>query len=274
MKLFLVCMAVTAAMAGETAFTVAGLRVKPDEWNKTANLARIERYARMAAARGAKLVITPEGFLEGYVGNDKKTKDLDRAKYLAVGELIDGPMLTRIRSLAAELKIFLLVGFAERRGGEMFNSVVMFSPEGRVVTRYSKTHTANDEPFNAKGVEFPVVNTPLGRLGTLICMDRQLPETSRILAIKGAQMILVPAWGMYGETNDILMRVRAYENGVFVAFVHPFRCLFIDPRGKIIAQDKGGGDELVFATVDLGAAHPAGPIQHRRPEIYGDLVRP
>jgi predicted amidohydrolase len=102
-------------------------------------------------------------------------------------------------------------------------------------------------------------------------MDRQLPETSRILALKGAQIILVPAWGMYGEMNDQMMRVRAYENGVWVAFVHPHRCLFIDPAGKILAQNQGEGDQIVTATIRLDD-RVRGPIRHRRPELYGEVV--
>jgi predicted amidohydrolase len=157
----------------------------------------------------------------------------------------------------------------------MYNSVLVLSPEGVVVTRYSKTHTAgNDEPFNTKGTEFPVVDTSLGRWGTLICMDRQLPETSRILAVKGAQLILVPAWGMYGEMNDAMMRTRAYENSVHVAFVHPKRCLIIDPSGTIIAEDSGAGDEIVSACITLRDSRADTSIQHRRPEIYGDLLTP
>jgi predicted amidohydrolase len=189
-----------------------------------------------------------------------------------VAEPLDGAMLGRVRELARKLKIYLLLGFAERRGEEVYNSVVIFSPAGSLVTHYSKTHTAADEPLNTKGARFPVVETPLGRWGTLICMDRQLPETSRILAVKGAQFILVPAWGSSGEMNDTMMRTRAYENGVWVAFVHPRRCLFIDPTGKIVAQDGGGGeDELVTARIALDGRVGRGPIRFRRPEIYGEI---
>src|SRR5712692_3700635 len=110
MKLLIGMMLAIAAMAGNVSFTVAGLRVMPDRWDKHANLAKIERYARQAAAQGADLVITPEGFLEGYVGNEKANKDLTREKYFAIGETIEGPMLSRLRDLARELKIYLSAG--------------------------------------------------------------------------------------------------------------------------------------------------------------------
>src|SRR5947208_1774200 len=107
-------------------FTVAGLRVTPERWNKEANFAKLDRYAREGKARGATLVITPEGFLEGYVGNTSANPHTTEARYRAAAESIDGPMMTRVRALARELKIYLLVGFAESRRGNAYNSVVVF----------------------------------------------------------------------------------------------------------------------------------------------------
>ncbi len=261
-------------MEHQSSFTVAGLRVTPKAWDKQANFDKLEHFARQAAADGADVVITPEGFLEGYLWHDDNPRDFSREKYFDAGESVDGPLMDRVRALARELQIYLVIGFAERRDDCMYNSVVILSPEGFVVSRYSKTHTANDEPFNTKGTEFPVVDTPLGRWGALVCMDRQLPETSRILAIKGAQIILVPAWGMCGEMNDAMMRTRAYENSLHVAFVHPKRCLIIDPGGAIVAQDSGAGDEIVSSRITLRDSLADTSIQHRRPEIYSDLLTP
>ena len=262
-----------SSAGAEVSFTVAGLRLMPARWDKEANFAKLEKYAREASRLGAEVVVTPEGFLEGYVGNDKANKDLTRERYFQVGEPVDGDFLGRARGLARALNIHLVMGFAERRGGEMFNSVAVISPQGKIAGMYSKMHTADDEPFNAKGAGLPVVETPHGRWGTLICYDRQLPETARILAIKGAQMIIVPAWGMNNETNEIMMRVRAYENSVWVVFVHPERVLVIDPGGKIVAQDSRAGDEVVLAKIRLDERVGRGPIRHRRPEVYGELLQ-
>lgn len=260
-------------------FTIAGIRVIPDAWDKDANLARIERFTREAAAKGANVVVTPEGFLEGYVGNIKKHPSLTREKYARIGETIDGnhlsPALEKLRLLAAELKIYLIACFALREQDRMFNSLAIFSPQGEVAMRYEKAHNADDEPFNTRGVKFPTVDTPLGRWGTLICYDRQLPETSRILAIKGAQLIIVPAWGGYSEMNDAMMRTRAFENSVWVAFVHPQRFLLIDPRGTIVASDDGGkGDQVVMGKVKFDHRIGDGAIRSRQPEIYGELLKP
>jgi predicted amidohydrolase len=109
-------------------------------------------------------------------------------------------------------------------------------------------------------------------VGALICYDRQLPETSRILAIKGAQLILVPSWGAHGEMNEVMMRTRAYENSVYVAFVHPERCLIIDPKGNVIARDQGERDQVVIARVELDGRVGRGPIRDRRPDLYREIL--
>jgi len=262
------------SFASDATFVLAGLSLTPTPWEKEANFRLLEKYAREAAARGAQVIATPEGFLEGYVGNQHRTPGLNREKYFTAGERLGGPMLARVASLARELKVYLLLGFAELRAGRMYNSAVIFSPRGEVASRYSKVHTAADEPFNTKGAEFPVADTPLGRWGTLICFDRQLPETARILALRGAQLILAPSWGGYGEMNDQMMRVRAYENGVWLAFVHPKRTLIIDPRGAIVAQNSGEGDQIVMATVSLRDGKPIQLMRERRPELYGEIARP
>lgn len=263
------CVLAMSLTAETPHFTVAGLRVLPDRWDKESNLRKLDEFARQAAGRGATVVVTPEGFLDGYVANDS---DLDKNRYFSVAEPVDGASMTRIRKLARELKIYLAIGFPELRGDRVFNSVVIFGPEGELVSRYSKTHCGG-EPHNSEGDAFPVVTTPLGRWGTLICVDRQLPETSRILAIKGAQMILVPSYGMHGEINDVMMRTRAYENGVYVVFVHPKRCLIIDPKGTILASDHGDGDQIVLGRIDLDDRVGKGPIRSRRPGIYGELLK-
>ncbi|MBV6431416.1 MAG: Formamidase [Bryobacteraceae bacterium] len=263
---------VAIASAADPGLRIAGISVTPRAWDKKANLATFEQYARQAAAQGAQLILSPEGFLEGYVGNDKRTPDLTRAQYFAVGEPLDGPPLLRVAGLARELGVYLGIGFAESRGGRMYNSFVIFSPQGEAAIHYSKVHNGDDEPFNTTGVDFPVVSTPFGKWGALICYDRQLPETSRILAIKGAQLILVPSWGSYGEMNDAMMRTRAFENGVWVAFVHPKRCLFIDPGGRIVARDNGQGDQLVFATIHPSEAGRRGAIRSRKPALYRDIL--
>jgi hypothetical protein len=84
-------------------------------------------------------------------------------------------------------------------------------------------------------------------------------------------VIFVPAWGSYGEMNDMMMRVRAYENGVFLAFVHPKRALLVDPGGKVIAQSEGEHDQVVLGRIEP-ARRGNSLLRFRRPELYRDLA--
>jgi predicted amidohydrolase len=253
--------------------TVAGLCVTPRPWDKQGNFAKLELFVKKAAVDGAQLVVTPEGFLEGYLWQDDDPQEFTREEYLGVGESVDGEFVVRAASLAGEQGIYLGLGFAERQGDLMYNSLALFGPSGDLISLHRKCHTADDETFNEKGTELQVIETPFGPWGVLICMDRQPPEAMRVLALKGAQLVIVPAWGMCGEMNDAMMRTRAYENGVYVLFVHPRRCLIIDPGGKVVAEDIGQVDSVVQAEIMLADFSELSPIQYRRPELYGEITR-
>src|SRR3979409_628467 len=121
MKLAFILLSVASVWAGDVTLTIAGLRLMTTAWGKDANTLKLARYPREAAAKGADLAFTPEGFLEGYVGNSKANRGVTRDQYFAIGEPIDGPSLKHVRELARELKIYLGIGFAERRGELMFN---------------------------------------------------------------------------------------------------------------------------------------------------------
>ena len=261
-------------MGDEVTLRVAGLCVAPRPWDKEANLAGLERLAREAAEGGAQLVVTPEGFLEGYLWQDDAPQEFTEAQYRAAGEELDGPLLGRVRALAQDLGIHLALGFAERLGDQMFNSAVIFGPAGQLVARYAKAHTADDEPYNTKGQDLRVYQTAFGPWGVLICLDRQLPEAMRILALRGARLVVVPAWGMSGEINDVMMRTRAYENGVHVVFVHPRRGLVIDPGGAVVAECAGPDEQILHAEITLADFRPFSPLQYRRPELYGPILEP
>ncbi len=263
---------VRAAPPGEPDFVVAAMRVQPKQWDKAHNFELLEHYAKDAVAQKASLVVTCEGFLDGYTSNPKFTPDLTRERFSNFAEPLDGTWLRRVADLARQLKIYLSIGFAERDGEKTHNSVAVFSPAGKIVLHYSKTHCL-DEPFNTPGKEFPVAKTDVGTLGALICYDRRFPEVPRILALKGARVLLIPAYGTDGERNEALLRTRAWENSVWVVYVRQNQAFVINPSGKIIARDKGEGDELVVARIDLAGEKGTGEIYHRRsPEIYRELI--
>ena len=263
---------------------IASTSVIPEKWDKEGNWKRIESLVRKAVAEGsADVVVTPEGALDGYVINevnaekDPEKKDALVSKFIELGEPVDGPYIRRACSLADELDIFLVLGFLERREELLLNTVILIDPDGDVIGRYSKTHFAQGYTINPScynpGNDYPVFNTPFGKVGMLICYDRQLPEPTRIMAIKGAQVMFYPSYGSYTDEqgwNTVLMRTRAYENEIPVVFSHPFQSLLIDEDGDIRAFGKAG--EVVYYEINTDPARYENRFRNRRSGTYGALI--
>jgi predicted amidohydrolase len=246
---------------------VAGLVIPKLPGEKEKNYAEFDRLARDAAKQGAQIICTPEGFLEGYI---VQTATMETYRALCE-EIPDGPYVKKMRDLARELKVYIVAGLAEKDAGRQYNSAIIISPDGRIVARHRKVHNADDEPHNTTGTEFSAFDTSLARVGMMICYDRQMPESARLLAVKGAQIILTPSSGMFGGINDTLMVTRAYENSVYVVFVHPQDCLIINPNGEIMAR-YNGDSRMIMADLELSLVGH-GPITGRKGKLYKDLAK-
>lgn len=257
--------------------TIAGLKIVPVVGDKAANFAKLEHHARLAAGKGAKIIITCEGYIDGYYGNLRRRPNAREILLGGLAEPVDGHYVRKAAELARELRIYLLFGFSELRDGKLYNTIAILTPGGQVAGTYSKSHVERTESYEP-GREFPVFNTEYGRFGVLVCYDRQLPETSRLLALKGAEMILVPAYSENVDliNEDLMMRVRAYENNVFVVLNGPFNSLAADPTGELIARSgPESGEGIVYSTIDLARRDPeGGPMARRHPEYYGPLSQP
>jgi len=265
---------------------VASVSVLPDRWQKETNWQRIEVLVRQAAVQGgAQLVVTPEGALDGYVINDVNAEKDERQRnvllqrFQDLAELIDGPYIRRARSLADTLNIFLLLGFLEREGSLLYNTAVLIDADGDLIGRYRKSHFAQGYAVNPEfyrpGGEFRVFATPFGLVGILICYDRQLPEPARILALKGAQLLLVPSYGSYTDENGwntALMRTRAYENRLPLVFCNPYQSLIISERGDLRAVGEAG--QIVYAELTTAAERYQKRFDNRRPALYKELYAP
>ncbi len=272
---------VTASHAAGSAparapFLIAGLKLIPKPGDKTGNYAKFERAAREAAAAGAKILVTSECYLDGYLGNTRRNPGTTRAMLLDAAETVDGPHVRRAAALAAELQVYLVFNFSERRGEKVFTTAAFITPAGRVAGTYSKSHLEPTEYYSA-GTEFPVFPTEFGKIGLLICYDRQLPETSRLLALQGAELIIVPAHSEQVDfiNEDLMMRVRAYENNVFVVLHSPFNSLAADPAGELIAHNGDPTAEgIVYARINPARRNSdGGPMARRHPELYHPLTR-
>jgi predicted amidohydrolase len=219
-------------------FVAAAVQVAPSSGPLTAesiagNCARAVAVARdCVAATGAELVVLPESVTTGF------TPGVDVETLWDLVSEIPGPVLDPFTAAAAELGVHLVVGTYERgpQRGVVHNAAVVIGPSGDVLGIYRKTHPFGGERADRGGWVTPgedicVVETPLGRIGLIICFDGDYPELSRITAIKGAEIICRPsALLRSADIWELTNRARAYDNHVYVIGSN---ATGVDPAGVI-----------------------------------------
>jgi N-carbamoylputrescine amidase len=162
-------------------------------WELQANLDQAEQLVREAHARGAHIVLLQELFATPYFCIEQ------HPGYLQLAESADdSPLLRRFGALAAELGVVLPISFFERAGTVFFNSLAMFDADGRRLGIYRKSHIPNGPGYQEKfyftpgDTGFQVWDTRHGRIGAAICWDQWFPESARIMALMGAELLLYP----------------------------------------------------------------------------------
>jgi predicted amidohydrolase len=230
---------------------VAGIVLKWLTAEKESNYARAEKLITAAARDGAQLVCTTECFLDGYAIKDKSIP-LD--KYRALGEPIpEGVYYRRLAQLADRLDIFLIAGLLEADGDLRYNTAALIDPHGTLIGKYRKHRLGHESIRNTPGTETPVFSTPFGKIGIMICADRQDPELVRRLSGSGARLLVCPSGGMFGpRSNDPIVQARSRENGIPILFVHPAEFLVTGSRGEILARNLLG-DRLDIAASEIGS---------------------
>lgn len=253
-----------------------------------AALARALAMIDEAAAGGADLIVLPECAYPAYFlrGRD----DYARAKLRSWDELV-----ALFGAKAREHRCHIVLGAAQPAPGNagLWNAAVLFGPSGQMLGATAKSFLWHfDRHWFRPGTQYPVFDTPLGRLGMLICADGRMPEIARSLALQGAQVVIdATAWVTGGgerqtltsPQSDYMIPTRALENGVWVvaasrvgleagSILYCGRSGVIDPWGKRVAMASPDREEVVFSDIDPAQA-PGIPVS-RRPEVYGTLIVP
>ncbi|MDR2787413.1 MAG: carbon-nitrogen hydrolase family protein [Candidatus Accumulibacter sp.] len=176
------------------------------------NLAELLRLFHRAADEGARIAVGPEMSLSGYCFES-------REEIAPFAQEADGPAGTALGKLAGERGIYLVAAWAERDPltGIFYNSAFVFGPDGALVKRYRKISAESRWACPGPAAQNNVFDTPWGRMGLLICSDSYYALPSRVTAVKGADLIFVPAnWPPGGLDPSDLWRQRARENGVYL----------------------------------------------------------
>lgn len=239
-------------------FQAAAIQLQPKQGDREGNVQRALELVRQAARDGAKLVVLPELFATGY-DPPAAAKEPESIK--------NGTLSFKLQEECKRKDIWVLGCVAERPeqpGGKPTISAFLAAPEG-VSEPQRKIHLwTEDKDHFAPGDRTRVFNARLGRIGAVICYDLEFPEVSRSLAVKGAQVLAVPAGFYTAEIWDLVTRVRAMENGCWLVAANATgpapngkrfcgRSRIVGPDGKVLA-DAGEKEGYAMEFVDPMAA--------------------
>ncbi len=264
------------------------------------NIAHAEASVREAAGQGANLVLLPELFAQPYFCKDQDARFFGWA--LPVDE---HPVIERFRKVARELKLVLPISFFERSGPAHFNSLAMIDADGSLRGVYRKAHIPDGPGYQEKfyftpgDTPFEPRDTAVGKVGTLICWDQWFPEPARVLALRGAEMILYPTaigseppspeldssahWRrvMQGHAGANIMPVAAAnrvgeEVGRESTVTFYGNSFIADATGELLAQAGREEETILYAEIDLDETAALrrdwGVFRDRRPELYRGLA--
>lgn len=220
--------------------TVAAINLRPQKTGSAAESVRqfVEAIERAVKSK-ADIILLPEGIT--VVGTGKK--------YADVAETIPGPTTARLAEVAKQRKAYIVAGIYEREGPAIYNTAVLIDRAGNVAGKYRKVYLPREEIEGGltPGNDYPVFQTDFGKVGMMICWDAQYADPARALALRGAELVLVPIWG----GNETLAKARSIENHVFTATSgYDYPTYIMDPAGEMVAVARERGAAAI-ATIDL-----------------------
>ena len=263
------------------------------------NLTKAVRMMEQASTQGCKLICFPEvGFDRFFPQKRADTQSFD------VAETIPGPITQMISTHAQRLKLVTIASLLEEaQPGEYYDSAVCIDGDGTLLGQTRMTHTFEGENYNEKfyygpgNTLYPVYKTEAGFVGIAICQDSWFPEVMRALAMRGAELIVVPtAESCPADKHDwyldVLTTVQgkapAINNGVFVGIANRVgteenmrfmgSSYVASPFGRILGMANHETDELLVVEIDSDEIRKARQIwpllRDRRPDTYDILLQP
>jgi N-carbamoylputrescine amidase len=271
----------------KTIMRIAGIQLSagPDI---SRNVARAVEMAEVAAEKGAKVIGFPELCFTPWFPRREDQEAFSFARELA------GEEIKTFTAASLKHQVVLVVPFFEKAGDRFYNSAAVIDC-GKVLGTYRKLHVP-DIPFYKErfyfspgDAGFPVFETSRGRIGVQICWDNLFPEGTRILALKGADVVFAPTAASV-ESHTLWERAvasNAFANNLFTFRVNRVgqedgiafygRSFCAGPWGEMVSELAGSKDAIVIADIDRkdrdAAIETWGFLRHRRPSEYGDIVK-
>lgn len=170
-----------------------GLIQQANTADKDANVFRLQQHIRACAAQGAELIVLQELHNGLYFCQTEDTEEFDQA------EPVPGPSTDRFGALARELGVVLVLSLFEKRASGLYhNTAVVIEKDGSIAGKYRKMHIPDDPAYYEKfyftpgDLGFEPIPTSVGKLGVLVCWDQWYPEAARLMAMKGAELLIYP----------------------------------------------------------------------------------
>jgi N-carbamoylputrescine amidase len=288
-------------------FRLALMQLTIPQSNSVAqNLAKMEGWVRQAAEAGANLVMFGELATSGYLLNSAGLQGPGSGSsvHYQRAEAIPGEATQKLAEMAHKYGVFIAAGMGDLQAGVVYNTFVLVGPQGYIGKQHKLHIPVAEYPYYGAGSAFQVFDIGLCKLGISICFDNWFPETSRILALQGAEVLLAPwMWIVPAGASPEGRRqaesrrknhlkffpARALDNAMYVAvldhvgaekegFEFPGVSLVFDPFGNLIAETEMFKECMLIA--DLKAAEVEKyrtyghhfTLKYRRPEIYGVLT--
>lgn len=257
-----------------------GLVQQANTGNRAANIEKLEQNIRACALQGAELVVLQELHNGLYFCQTENTEVFDQA------EPVPGPSTEVFGALAKELGVVLVLSLFEKRAPGLFhNTAVVIEKDGTIAGKYRKMHIPDDPAYYEKfyftpgDLGFEPIQTSVGKLGVLVCWDQWYPEAARLMAMKGAELLIYPT-AIGWESSDAedekqrqldawitVQRGHAVANGIPVVAVNRVgheddpsgqtngiqfwgNSFVAGPQGELLVEFSNGMDEVGVLTVD------------------------
>ena len=270
------------------------------DWDIQDNIQRAEKLILQAADQGAQIILLQELFETPYFPIDQQAKHFDLASVLD-----DQTTIKKMRKIAKKLKVVLPISFFERSGQVYYNSVVIIDADGEIVGHYRKSHIPQFPGYEEKfyfspgDTGFKAIQTRYGCLGVGICWDQWFPEAARIMALKGAEILLYPTaigseifspdldskdhWQlvMCGHAAaNIVPVISSNRIGKEVSGTNEIEfygsSFICNHKGKIIKSADKTSESVLTHTFDLNKIRDYrrswGVFRDRRTSLYGSLL--
>lgn len=255
--------------------------------NKNENVKRGIMSLEKAASQGAELAVFPELAFEYFWPQKPASQD-----FRDLAEPVPGLITEKFMEKAEEFGLVVILNLFERDNEKAYDCSPVIDSNGKLLGKARMIHILEAPFFHEKGYYTPgdlgieVFNTAIGCIGIAICYDRHFPEHMRILALKGADLVVVPQAGAVNEWPPSIfeaeLQIAAFQNGYFSALVNRVgkedsvifagESFITNPEGRVVARAPKGTDYILYHDIDFEELKNCTARKHflldRRPEIY------